>query len=452
MCPACLVFQPLPQSSAKVQHNPQLSGILGVMIRFFVLILVFCLQVAQAQWTVVDPKFDALPNAKALFGSRDGVFGGKYAYRIEVPTNWNGDLVMYAHGFKGMGAELRADLPPIRKWMIDNGFAWGSSSFSANGWAVRQGADDTKDLVDFFRSSVAIPKRVFIIGASMGGNVVSDSLGNYPTLYSGAMPICGVLTGLELFDYFLSYAAVGEYISGVSLIPNTGDPVAFFIQKYFGGLLPALGTPNAYTAKGKQFDSVIKYLSGGERPYRTEGMLVETAPNVSFYSAWFSGGGLGVINHNTNTQVTTNVDTEYRIDANLGLDAATLNKNIKRVAANPDARILEGRYWYGIPSGRIYVPVMSYHTTGDAFVPVNMEISYRKKVEARGNGSLLVQRLVRRPKHCEFTESELIEGFSDLVKWVNTGTKPRGDDVFADLSNAGIEWTKPLRDDDPAKK
>ncbi len=404
------------------------------------------------QWTIVDPKFAALPNAKAFFGTRAGVFGGQYAYRIETPDVWNGDLVMYAHGFKGLGPNLNADIIPIRDWFIKNGYAWASSSYSANGWAVRQGADDTKDLAEFFGSSIAKPKRTFILGASMGGNVITDSLGNFPTLYAGAMPICGALTGLELFDYFLSYALVGEYISGINLVPSTLDPVSFYIQKYFGGLLPMLGQPKAYTAKGLQFDSIIKNLSGGERPYRLEGMLSETAPNVNFYSAWFSGGGLGVINHNTDKQVTSNLGLEYRIDPNLGLDNATLNRGIKRIEANPDVRITEGRYWYGIPSGRILVPVMSYHTSGDAFVPVNMEISYRKKVEARGRGDLLVQRLVRRPNHCQFSEAELIEGFSDLVQWVNSGKKPRGDDLLGDISNAGLEWTKPLLDSDPAKK
>jgi pimeloyl-ACP methyl ester carboxylesterase len=423
--------------------------------RFLLVLLVSFSSFAAAQnvvYTTVDPKFDALPSAKAFFGTRAGVFGGQYAYRIEKPDNWNGDLVMYAHGFKGVGPNLNADLIPIRAWFIKNGFAWASSSYSANGWAVRQGADDTKDLVEFFSSSIAKPQRTFILGASMGGNVITDSLGNYPTLYAGAMPICGALTGLELFDYFLSYALVGQYISGVELVPSTLDPISFYLNKYFGGLLPAFGQPKNYTTKGKQFDSVIKNLSGGERPYRLEGMLSETAPNINFFSAWFYTTGLGVINHNVDKQVTTNVGLEYQIDPNLGLDAVTLNKEIKRIAANPDVRITEGRYWYGIPSGRIFVPVMSYHTSGDAFVPVNMEISYRKKVEARGNGHLLVQRLVRRPNHCQFTDAEIIEGFSDLVKWVDTGVKPRGEDMLGDLSNAGLEWTKPLLDNDPAKK
>jgi hypothetical protein len=417
------------------------------------LTLASSLTVARAQpWTVVDPKFDALPNATALSGSRPGVFGGEYGYRIEVPKNWNGNLVLYAHGFRGNTPKLEVSNPPIREWLVQNGFAWAASSYSANGWAVRHGADDSRDLALHFASVVKQPTRTFIIGASMGGNVITDSLGNYPTLYQGAMPICGALTGLELFDYYLQYAAAGEVVTGLEFVPNTQGDIDFYIRTYFGQIVPILGTPGKYTARGKQFDSIAKYLSGGERPYRLEGMNVNYGGPLSFFGAWFNSGRPGAAGFNLDKQVTTNEFTRYRIDPGLGLDEETLNKNVQRLKADPQARVTAGRYWYGIPSGRIFAPVMSYHTTGDAFVPVNMEISYRQKVNEKGNGDLLVQRLVRRPGHCEFTNEELIEGFSDLVKWVNTGVKPRGEDVLGDLSNAGLEWTKPLRADDPSKR
>src|SRR5262245_24903803 len=41
-----------------------------------------------------------------------GVQGGA-GYRIEVPANWNGELVLYAHGFRGNGLELTITNPPI---------------------------------------------------------------------------------------------------------------------------------------------------------------------------------------------------------------------------------------------------------------------------------------------------------------------------------------------------
>lgn len=403
-------------------------------------------------WVVEDPKFDALPNATAYFGARPGVFAGQYGYRMEVPKNWNGELVMYAHGFQGMEPRLRASFPPIRNWFIQNGYAWAASSFSANGWAVREGADETRDLALYFAQAIGKPKRTYLFGASMGGNVVTDSLGNYPTFYDGAMPVCGALTGLELFDYFLSYAAAADFVTGGNFVPNVQSDSDFFIKTYFGVILPTLGTPGKYTAKGKQFDSIIKYLSGGERPYRTEGLNVTLGGPLTFYSAWFGSTKPGIINHNLDKQVATNDYVQYKIDPGLGLEEAALNAGIKRIKADPAVRITAGRYWYGVPSGRILVPVLSLHTSGDPFVPVNMEISYRQKVNAAGRGDLLVQRLIRRPGHCEFTPAEFQQGFSDLAKWVGAGVKPEGEDLLGDISNAGVKWTLPLRDDDPMKK
>ena len=53
--------------------------------------------------------FTALPGTTTTrtWGELDGA-----GYRIEVPANWNGDLVMWAHGYRGTGAELTVDSPP----------------------------------------------------------------------------------------------------------------------------------------------------------------------------------------------------------------------------------------------------------------------------------------------------------------------------------------------------
>jgi len=48
--------------------------------------------------------FDPLPGASAFWGVHKGA-----GYRIEVPAAWNGDLVVWAHGFRGTGLELTVD-------------------------------------------------------------------------------------------------------------------------------------------------------------------------------------------------------------------------------------------------------------------------------------------------------------------------------------------------------
>jgi hypothetical protein len=95
-------------------------------------------------------------------------------------------------------------------------------------------------------------------------------------------------------------------------------------------------------------------------------------------------------------------------------------------------------------------PLLTLHTTGDGFVPFSMEQGYRRKVDAAGRGELLVQRAIRRPDHCQFTEVEREQAWDDLVRWVGHGTKPAGDDVLApDLRLIGLDWTNPLLPGDP---
>ena len=61
------------------------------------------------------------------------------AYMGEVPTNWNGKLLMFAHGYAGTGAAP----PTIRRHLVATGYAWSASSYSTNHYDVRAGLEET---------------------------------------------------------------------------------------------------------------------------------------------------------------------------------------------------------------------------------------------------------------------------------------------------------------------
>ena len=52
---------------------------------------------------------------------------------------------------------------------------------------------------------------------------------------------------------------------------------------------------------------------------------------------------------------------------------------------------------------------------------------------------------MRIPGHRRFSDEEQIQAFDDLFKWVKEGKRPEGDDVMADLRDAGRKFTNPLR-------
>ena len=92
-------------------------------------------------------------------------------FRIEVPDNWNGDLVVWAHGFRGTGLELTVDNHPLRPLLIALGFAWAASSYSRNDYDITTGVQNTHALVKRFNSLVGNPDKVYMTGASMGGHI-----------------------------------------------------------------------------------------------------------------------------------------------------------------------------------------------------------------------------------------------------------------------------------------
>ena len=389
-------------------------------------------------WQLSDPKFTPLPNARALYGRLGGSI-----YEIEIPNNWNGELVMYAHGFRGSEPFLIVGPPPLRSHLIGEGFAWAASSFSANGYDPQGGVDDTLALLNYFKASVGQPKRTYIDGTSMGGHVVVASLEQHPDVYAGALSECGVVAGVKEMDYLVSWETVGQYFAGLRLLPITNfDTYTSAVRQK---LIPALGDSSgkALTPKGEAFENVIENLTGGPRPFRQQGFADRFSGNFTV--------NFDELQHDTlAARAGTNVGVSYQIAPGFGVTDAQLNSGVYRLAADPAVRNPETHPAYAPFTGKIAAPLLTLHTTGDAFVPFSLEQDYRRMVDAAGRGDLLVQRAIRRPDHCQFTDTELNQAWDDLVGWVERGIKPEGDDVLSpDLSQIGLKWTVPLLPGDP---
>jgi pimeloyl-ACP methyl ester carboxylesterase len=385
-------------------------------------------------WQPGDPTFEALPGAKAFFGKYDGGL-----YRVEIPDNWNGELALYAHGFVtnggAEGSALRVGNSPIRDHLIKGGYAWAASSYRCNGYVPGQGLVDTMALTDLFTkfNSGRAPQRVYLTGTSMGGHVTVLGMHQFPTAFAGGLAMCAA--GPELFDFFAATGAAAEVITGVQF---KLDEMAADMAK----INELLGTPPNYTEKGRQLASVEIDISGGPRPFAMEGLASRFAGNIS-------GAAIAGSTTPSNRAVMTS-QIRYLIDEGLGLSADSLNSRVRRKALDPAMRSAAGPYDELVPfDGRIERPLLTMHGTGDLFVPIFLEQSLKRTVEAAGKSNLLRQRVYRIGGHCRFSEPEMIKAFDDLVAWVHKGTIPEGDDVLGDLSNAGMKFTDPLRPGDP---
>jgi hypothetical protein len=349
-------------------------------------------------------------------------------YRIEVPYNWNGSLVMWAHGYRGTGLELTVDNHPLRSFLIANGYAWAASSYSRNSYDPSQGAKDTHALTTFFNGKIGKPRRTYITGASMGGHITGIVAEQWAQSYDGAMPICGVMGDYELFDYFLDFNLAAQTLSGVGAqYPFAPNYLTTTVPATKAALGPAF--PYALNAAGQNLKSLVQLRSGGVRPVFEQGFLFWNGVAGDFLFGL--GVGDGTLPRHPGVAV-QNSDVVYQFDTNPALTSAeqTFNATIQRVTADPQGRHNNGISNVPPTTGDLRIPMLSLHTLGDLFVPFHMEQEYARRVAAHNASQLLVQRATRDFGHCSFTGPELVTTFVDLVKWVEAGAKPAGDNVL----------------------
>ena len=388
------------------------------------------------KWEFGDAKFDALPGAKAMFGNYDGGL-----YRIEVPEKWNGDLVLYAHGFAtntgAQGSLLRVGSSPIRQHLVDEGFAWAASSYRCNGYVPGQGLLDTMALTDLFTklNDGRPPQRTYLTGASMGGHVTVLGMHEFPTSFAAGLAMCPA--GPELFDFFAASSAAAEVVTGVQFNRDT-------VQADVARMTEILGKPPDYTEKGRQLASIEIEISGGPRPFAVEGLAQRFLSNMSTSQGAFLGSTTP-----TNRAIAT-TQIKYAVDETFGLTAERLNTQARRKRPDPVVRSANGPYEEVVPyDGILERPLLTMHGTGDLFVPIFLEQTLKAEVTGAGRQNLLTQRVYRVAGHCGFSQPEMIKSFDDVVAWVRTGAKPAGDEVNGDLSNAGTTFTEPRRANDP---
>jgi pimeloyl-ACP methyl ester carboxylesterase len=381
----------------------------------------------------------AVPRVRAGDGgpiSRRGTYeGGRYL--IEIPAGWNGGLVLFAHGYDGGTFDS-----PLTSHLLDRGYALAASSFRTEDYRPDLFVDDMRALLELFIREVRRPRWAVIHGQSMGGHVAIVSLELHPGLYQGALIECGAIDGIGNADFYVAARAAAEYLGGVNLFEAPDRET--LIGRVNSQWLPRMGAPPADTERGRRFDSVLKYLMGGDLPLRSQGLPRHYIRYVA------PSGGPGtreVVRHASTLQV------RYRIDPGLGVAEDELNAKVRRIAPAEGARSRSANPAFAELTGRITVPVLAIHETGDGRVPWSNQQAYRRRTVAAGTTHLLVQRAVRWPGHCVFDGDVREQAFDDLVAWIERGTKPDGDDVLAaDVSTLGLRWTRIRHPEDPVQR
>ncbi|HJQ03034.1 MAG TPA: hypothetical protein VJ851_15670 [Jatrophihabitans sp.] len=367
-------------------------------------------------------------------------------YDIEVPPRWNGQLVLWAHPFLGTAPVLSTDTPEfgLRQLFVDEGYAWAASTFADTGFAVGSGVETTHDLALLAAQLLhRQPSRRYIVGISMGGQVVARSLEQYPMFYSGAMPMCGTLGDDTLFDYYADVNLTAQALSGIRAYPIPPDYQSTITPAIVAKL--GLAATGPQTAAGRQYESIVVQRSGGDRP-GTNAAFDFWVPNGLFQLVDADDGGSLTTN---DFRLAQNVTTYYTPNA-----PVDINRTVQRIIPQDLATRLDPGLT-SIPQvfGDPQIPVLTLHGIGDLAVPLSQEQTYAREVAAHGESNLLVQRAIREADHCEYSTVETAQGWHDLVNWVQSGHKPGGDDLLDPQAVAaptfGCRYTDPSAYGDP---
>jgi pimeloyl-ACP methyl ester carboxylesterase len=359
-----------------------------------------------------DP-WDLLGCVKDSLPSHDPQYPANQEIVTCIPEPWNGHLVIYAHGYVAPQRPLA--LPTVELTLLDGtflpkealklGFAFATSSYHKNGYAVKQARKDLNDLLQHFKTLVP-PKslqKVFITGASEGGLIATMLVEKHPGKYDGGLALCGPVGGAPYqINYLGDFRVVFDYFFPDVFPFGTVDvpPDAFedWETLYVLTIAGAMASPPGATPQ-------LFSVTGAAQDPLDPTSFISTTVGVLFYNIWgtpdlfATAGGIPYDN-----QTTVYMGS---------FDDAALNAGVERVQADGRAQSYMRRHYQ--TTGELERPLVTLHTTLDPVVPFAHEAIYTDLVTSAGSSAFLTSLSVERYGHCNFTAEEVLGAFLLLV-------------------------------------
>ena len=329
-------------------------------------------------------------------------------YRIDLPAEWNGDLVVWYHGYAEHGEtfHIAERLGPTLQNFVSRHYAIVQSAYSEPGWALQQAYPETEVLRRYFDRRYGRPKETFAVGGSMGGALVMITLELNPRPYSGGLDLCGAVgpTFASFDRRFALRAAFDFYFPGI-MGPLTPVPPDYDDTRAVRERLQAALKTNPANA------GLLRSLMG----LHTDQQVARDVAYFTFVIADMQrrAGGNPFDNRNW-------------IYSGANPDSSTadqdLNGGVRRYTASPKARDYLVHHY--TPTGRLGRPMLAVHTVFDPYIPPAQLTLYNEMVQSAGQGDHLVQQYVPHDGQCAISPEEIGRAFDELVLWTHGGPRP----------------------------
>jgi pimeloyl-ACP methyl ester carboxylesterase len=335
--------------------------------------------------------------------SETGVIDGA-RYRIDIPDDWNGELVMALRGYTVAGRAREGDMPrsPLIEALLARGYAVAASDYRTDGWAVAEALEDNERLRRHFAERHGAPARHWVMGFSMGGLLTLATVERHPGTYAGALSLCG------------ANAPAGEMFNEVLFTLLVA--VEHFFPQALG--TSAMGLADLSAPERVAGDRIEAAL-GSDEPLaamlatRLQVPHEQLAQVASFYYLI-----LRELQQRTGGHPLDNRDVVY---AGFG-DDLSFNREVRRYAADPEAAAYL-RHHVNL-SGDAPVPVLLFSNYADAVVPLHISNRYLALAREQGRSEQVVGRWSTAPGHCRMPGAEVVNALDELVRWVDTGVRP----------------------------
>ncbi|WP_169806779.1 alpha/beta hydrolase family protein [Actinomadura macra] len=381
-------------------------------------------------------------------GHVEGTLPSGATWVMDVPSGWNGTVLLYSHGYVTEGQPnpaRNASTDAVRDAALARGYALIGSSYSRTGWAVGEAVPDQLATLDEFTRRFGAPRRKLAWGTSYGGLVTTAFAERHGGRFDGTLALCGLHQGgVAHFNALLDTTyAVKTLIGGLDDVPLTGVPDQATATQLAGKVTAALRQAQE-TPEGRARISLAAALYN--LPSWPGPMVPEPAPDD--YETWEVNQQRHLVGPFFNVAYTWRAEVEARTGGNVswnrgvdyrsllaksadrkevetlygkaGLslkkDLGTLNKGAG-VRSDPSAvaRLARTSFF----SGNLRTPMLTVHTTGDGVVPIQVQNNYRRLV---GDDTRLGQAYVRRAGHCSFTTGEVLTAIRTLEARLEGGT------------------------------
>lgn len=346
---------------------------------------------------------------------------------ILIPAEWNGYFIVYAHGY--VDPILPIGLPndviggvSLKELIIGRGFGYAATSYSENGFAVKEGVIDVKFLGNMLKAHFK-PEKIFLGGVSEGGLVALKALERNQNVFSAGLVSCGPVGDFfGQLQYFGDFHVLFKYFYAeeLSLIPailggslDIGSPEFVppgLMQAWSNGDLIA---PLGWVISQNPMKLPV-LLNVANVP--TDGVPVALLPMLVKDILRFN---IMATNDMIDRVHGVPFDNTSRIYSGLmPFDYVHLNNNVMRIKADKQALHRVEKFFEtdGSPS----VPIVLMHTTGDHITPIWHMDAYRNKVDVSRIGiDIIFLPPIEIYGHCNYTIDQVVSGIETMVFLAN---------------------------------